>query len=54
MSKGDVSLNSNRICEAQGCMAVAEEEIKVSVGQIGEIDLSVCNNCKPKFVVEGL
>lgn len=38
------------ICEAHGCLAAAEQEIKVPVGQIGEINLSVCTNCKPKFI----
>ncbi|WP_162477458.1 hypothetical protein [Nitrososphaera sp. AFS] len=52
MSRSPLSLESNKykqICEADGCLAIAEEDIKVSVGQIGEINLSVCNNCKPKF-----
>jgi hypothetical protein len=47
------SIGSNNIiavCEAQGCSAVAEEQITVAVGQIGEITLSVCGSCKPKFI----
>jgi hypothetical protein len=53
MSKPTLSLETNKqICEADGCFATAEEEIKISVGQIGEINLSVCSNCKPKFVVK--
>jgi hypothetical protein len=51
MSKASISLEINtRIFEAQRCLAVAEEEIKVPVGQIGEINLSVCSDCKPKFI----
>jgi hypothetical protein len=37
-------------CEAYGCFASAEEEINVPVGQTGEIYLSVCRNCRSKFV----
>lgn len=53
MSKPTLSLEPNKqICESDGCFATAEEEIKISVGQIGEINLSVCSNCKPKFIVK--
>jgi hypothetical protein len=38
------------VCEAQGCFNKANEEIRISVGNIGEISVSVCNNCKHKFV----
>jgi hypothetical protein len=38
------------VCEAHGCVAAAEEEIRVPVGQMGEINLRVCSNCRPKFV----
>jgi hypothetical protein len=38
-----------RTCEALGCFNGAEEEIILPVGQIGEISVSVCNNCKHKF-----
>jgi hypothetical protein len=41
--------SSSHICEAEGCFAVAEAEIKVPVGQVGEINLSVCTNCKPNL-----
>lgn len=37
-------------CEAYGCFASAEEEINVPVGHTGEIYLSVCRNCRSKFV----
>jgi hypothetical protein len=51
MSKPTLSLETNKqICEADECYATAEEEIKITVGQIGEIILSVCGNCKPKFM----
>ena len=50
MSEPTLSLETNKqICEADGCFATAEEEIKISVGQFGEINLSICGNCKPKF-----
>ena len=53
MSMPTLSLETNKqICEAEGCFATAGEEIKISVGQIGEIILSVCSNCKPKFMVK--
>ena len=38
------------ICEAQGCFNRADEEVRIPVGHIGEISVSVCNNCKHKFV----
>ena len=38
------------ICDAQGCFNRADEEIQIPVGTIGEISVSVCNNCKHKFV----
>jgi hypothetical protein len=51
MIQNEVDVTNNQcICEAQGCFAVAEEEIKVPVGKIGEINLSVCSKCKPKFI----
>lgn len=53
MSKPTLFLETNKqICEADGCFTTAEEEIKISVGQIGEINLSVCSKCKPKFIIE--
>jgi hypothetical protein len=38
------------ICEAQGCFNRANGEIRLPVGHIGEISVSVCDNCKHKFV----
>jgi hypothetical protein len=46
MSEPNLSLG---ICDAEGCFANATEEIKMSVGQFGSIDLYICSNCKPKF-----
>lgn len=37
------------ICEVQGCFNNANEEIRIAVGHIGEISVSICNNCKYKF-----
>jgi hypothetical protein len=37
------------VCEAQGCFNKANEEIRIPVGNVGEISVSVCNNCKHKF-----
>lgn len=52
MSKPTLSLGPNKqICEAEGCFSTAEEEIKISVGQSGKINLSVCAKCKPKFII---
>ena len=45
-----LSENSKQVCEAHGCFALAEEQIKVPVGQIGEITLTVYNSCKRKFI----
>lgn len=53
MSEPILSLEIN-ICDAVGCSATATEEIKVSVGQLGDIHLSVCANCRPKFVTHFL
>ena len=41
---------TKQICDAEGCFAAAEEEIKVPVGQMGEISLAVCRKCKPRFI----
>ena len=38
------------ICEAEGCFNKANEEIRIPVGNIGEISVSICNNCKHKFL----
>jgi hypothetical protein len=53
MSKPTLSIEPNKqICEAEECLAIAEEEIKISAGQYGAISLSVCGKCKPKFIVK--
>jgi hypothetical protein len=53
MSKPTFSLEPNKqICEADGCFAIAEEEIKISIGRIRKINLSVCAKCKPKFIIK--
>lgn len=36
-------------CEAMKCEEEATSQIKVSVGNLGIIDLNVCNNCISKF-----
>jgi hypothetical protein len=47
------SLRVNKqTCDAEGCIAVATEEIEISVGHMGNIELSVCRDWKPKFVPE--
>jgi hypothetical protein len=52
MSENTLTSELNKqICEANGCFAIAEQEIIVPVGQIGKIVLSVCSGCKPKFIV---
>jgi len=52
MSKPTLSLGINKkICDAEGCSAKATKEIKISVGQMGDIELSICSNCVSKFVV---
>lgn len=38
------------VCEAQGCSSAAEVEIRVPVGQLGEINIVLCRSCKPKFI----
>jgi hypothetical protein len=39
----------NSICEAVGCFAIAESEVRIPVGNLGLLKLLVCNNCIPKF-----
>jgi hypothetical protein len=52
MTKPTLSAETNKqICESDGCFAIAEEEIKISVGRTGNINLSVCGRCKPKFII---
>jgi hypothetical protein len=46
-----ISKSNDGVCEVQGCYAVAEEEMRVPVGQIGEITIVICRNCKPKFTI---
>lgn len=41
-------------CEAFGCFEAAEEKINIPLGKTGEINLSVCSNCRPKFVCNSL
>lgn len=54
MSEATLSIDVNKqICDAEGCSAVATEEIKISVGRMGDIDLSLCQNCVKKFVNDG-
>lgn len=43
-------VNNVTACEAVGCCAKAVEEIRVKVGQLGFIRLTLCSNCKSKFV----
>jgi hypothetical protein len=40
---------NNGICEAAGCFLPAEVQLKVKVGQLGTILLSLCKNCVSKF-----
>lgn len=41
--------DNKRRCEAVNCSSQAEVEIEVSVGQLGNISLSLCNDCVYKF-----
>jgi hypothetical protein len=40
---------NNDICEAAGCFSPTEVQLKVKVGQLGTILLSLCKNCVSKF-----
>lgn len=40
------------ICEASGCSAYATIEVNIPVGDLGTINLFLCENCKSKFSVE--
>jgi hypothetical protein len=40
---------NNGICEAVGCLTPAKVQIKVKVGHLGNISLSLCNDCVCKF-----
>jgi hypothetical protein len=54
MSDATLTSGVNRqICDAEGCSASATQEIKVSVGRMGDIYLSICENCMKKFVNGG-
>jgi hypothetical protein len=37
------------ICDANGCNKPAADQVTVSVGRFGDIDLNLCNSCKPIF-----
>jgi len=37
------------ICEASGCSAYATIEVSVPVGDLGTINLLLCEKCKSKF-----
>jgi hypothetical protein len=36
-------------CEAVGCFAIAEGQVRIPVGELGLLKLKVCNNCIAKF-----
>ncbi|MGC2575429.1 MAG: hypothetical protein WA364_28310 [Candidatus Nitrosopolaris sp.] len=40
---------NNDMCEAAGCFSPAEVQIEIKVGQLGNISLSLCNDCVGKF-----
>jgi hypothetical protein len=40
---------NNGRCEAVNCDSPAEIQIEVKVGQLGNISLSLCNDCVHKF-----
>lgn len=37
------------ICEASGCSQYATIEVNIPVGDLGTINLLLCENCKSKF-----
>ena len=37
------------ICEASSCSAYATTEVDIPVGDLGKINLLLCENCKSKF-----
>lgn len=41
---------NKKMCEALGCFAKATTEVSVPVINLGMIKLTVCNDCKPKFL----
>jgi hypothetical protein len=41
-------------CEASDCSADATTEVNVPVGNLGTINLFLCENCKSKFSVQKL
>lgn len=43
---------NNSICEAVNCFSPAEVQLKVKVGQLGNISLFLCNDCVRKFSEE--
>lgn len=41
--------DSRNLCDGFGCNSEAIGEIEVKVGELGIINLSLCEKCKPKF-----
>lgn len=39
----------NGLCEAINCSSKAAIQLKVKVGQLGNMSLSLCNDCVKKF-----
>jgi len=49
MNRYNIPQVNNSVCEAVDCCSPAEVQIKVKVGQVGSISLSLCNDCVRKF-----
>ena len=57
----DISITDNKIakevnkqiCEALYCFDQATIEIKIDAGQFGKISLFLCQECLPKFTIQG-
>ncbi len=49
MSHYNIPQEVKKVCEAVNCDSPAEIQIKVKVGQLGNISLSLCNFCVTKF-----
>jgi hypothetical protein len=45
---------NNSICEANDCTARATTQLSVSVGDLGNISLSLCSNCVTRFADEDM
>jgi hypothetical protein len=53
MNNNNIILEANNlICESNGCLEKATDEIKLDAGKFGKISLFLCKQCIPKFTTQ--